>query len=111
MELLIVVVGAFLSRIFSFKENYLVKTIDDIPSGFPEAKVPSFDLAQELILDGFVIAVVSYSVSVSMALILAQRSNYEIDFNQELLAMVCYHSFSTSSTINKQHTILIRLVP
>lgn len=33
------------------------------------------------------ITMVSYTVSVSMALIFAQRMHYEIDFNQELLAL------------------------
>lgn len=41
----------------------------------------------ELLLSGFTIAMVSYTVSVSMALIFAKKSNYDIDFNQELLAM------------------------
>lgn len=42
---------------------------------------------QSLLLESFPIAMVSYAVSVSMALIFAQKENYEIDFNQELLAM------------------------
>lgn len=45
------------------------------------------NLAKELIVDGFVVSMVSYTVTVSMALIFAQQLNYEIDFNQELLAM------------------------
>lgn len=49
--------------------------------------MPNLDLAKEIAVDGFVVAMVSYTVSVSMALIFAQKLNYEIDFNQELLAM------------------------
>lgn len=49
-------------------------------------------------MDGFIIAMVSYTINVSMALTFAQRFNYEIDFNQELLAMgasnVCGSLFS-----------------
>lgn len=39
-----------------------------------------------VLLDGFTIAIVSYSVTLSMALIFAQKLNYEVDANQELLA-------------------------
>lgn len=41
----------------------------------------------DMLLNGFTIAMVSYTVSVSMALIFAKKLNYDIDFNQELLAM------------------------
>jgi MFS superfamily sulfate permease-like transporter len=41
-----------------------------------------------LIVDSFVTAIVSYVVSMSMALILAEGEDYVIDPNQELLALV-----------------------
>lgn len=50
-------------------------------------EVPNLELAQLLVLDGFIIAMVSYTVTMSMALIFAQKLNYEVDSNQELLAM------------------------
>lgn len=40
-----------------------------------------------MLVDAFTITMVSYTVSVSMALIFARKYNYEINFNQELLAM------------------------
>lgn len=60
--------------------------------------MPDLGLSKQLFMDGFIISMVSYTVSVSMALIFAQKLNYEIDFNQELLAMgasnVCGSFFS-----------------
>lgn len=41
----------------------------------------------DLVISGFTIAMVSYTVSVSMGLIFAKKLSYDIDFNQELLAM------------------------
>jgi len=41
-----------------------------------------------LIVDSFVTAIVSYVVSMSMALILAEGEDYVVDPNQELLALV-----------------------
>lgn len=88
IELTLVVVGTLLSNYLDLGATYSIRTIGNIPTGFPEPKAPDVNLAKELIIDGFVIAVVSYTVSVSMALIFAQKLNYEIEFNQELLAMV-----------------------
>lgn len=49
--------------------------------------MPDLDLSKHLIVDGFIIAVVSYTITVSIALTFAQKLNYEIDFNQEFLAL------------------------
>lgn len=49
--------------------------------------MPKSNLMADLLLNAFTIAMVSYSVSVSMALIFANKLKYDIDFNQELLAM------------------------
>lgn len=54
----------------------------------PEATAPQFSLISSLVLDAFSIAIVSYTITLSMGLIFAQKMDYEIDANQELLAMV-----------------------
>lgn len=88
IELIVVLVGTIISSFAFLEDKYSISTIGHIPTGFPEASMPSLNLAKELIVDGFIIAVVSYSTSVSMGLILAQKHDYEIQFNQEFLAMV-----------------------
>lgn len=88
IELTLVVAGTLISSALDLRGNYSIRTIGNIPTGFPDPTVPDLNLAKDLVVDGFVIAVVSYTVSVSMALIFAQKLNYEIGFNQELLAMV-----------------------
>lgn len=54
----------------------------------PVPALPAFGLIPYILVDSFVICMVAYSTTISMALIIAQKSNYEIDSNQELLAMV-----------------------
>lgn len=49
--------------------------------------MPDFSLLPSLIVDCFVITMVSYTISMSMALIFSQKLNYEVDANQELLAL------------------------
>lgn len=88
IELIIVVGGTLLSKYIGFESVYAIKTIGHIPTGFPIPTLPDLNILNNLLIDSFTIAMVSYTVSVSMALIFAQKLNYEIDFNQELLAMV-----------------------
>lgn len=90
IELIIIVGGTLLSKYLKMKEVWAVIPVGDIPVGLPQAIVPKFLLWKELLVDSFAIAFVSYSVTVSMALIFGQKLKYEINFNQELLAMVDY---------------------
>lgn len=87
IELIAIVTGTLISQYAYLPATYGVQAIGDIPTGFPSFDLPAFELMPRLLLDGFTVSMVSYTVSVSMALIFAQKFKYEIDFNQELLAM------------------------
>lgn len=87
IELMCVIGGTLISMALQLAPTYGVTPIGDIPTGFPAIQLPMFELLGELFVDAFTVAMVSYTVSVSMALIFAQKLNYEVDFNQELLAM------------------------
>ncbi|XP_058466255.1 solute carrier family 26 member 10-like [Malaya genurostris] len=95
IELMAVIGGTLISKYLNLSSQYAIKTIGHIPTGFPEPALPDFDLLRSLVLDSFTIAMVSYVVSVSMGLIFAQKQNYEIDFNQELLAMGASNVFGS----------------
>jgi solute carrier family 26, other len=88
IELIVVVGGTLISKYLRMHESWSIVLVGEIPVGLPDPVFPKFDMWKELVVDAFAIAFVSYSVSVSMALIFAQKLKYEIDFNQELLAMV-----------------------
>lgn len=88
IELIIIVGGTLLSKYMKMQEVWAIIPVGDIPVGLPPAVIPNFSLWKELLVDSLAIAFVSYSVTVSMALIFGQKLKYEIDFNQELLAMV-----------------------
>lgn len=92
MELVVIVLSIMLSKFCDIEANWNVFLVGSIPSGLPAPVIPKFDLWINLLPDAFAIAFVSYSVSVSLALLFAQKANYEIDFNQELLAMVSHQS-------------------
>lgn len=88
MELIIIVSSMLLSKYLDIEGRWSIKLVGEIPYGLPEPTMPRFTLWMELVTDAIAIVFVSFSVSVSLALVFAQKSNYEIDFNQELLAMV-----------------------
>lgn len=54
----------------------------------PVPAVPPFSLMANVALDALIIAEISYIITLSMGLIFAQKLNYEVNANQELLAMV-----------------------
>uniref|UniRef100_A0A182QUW9 STAS domain-containing protein n=1 Tax=Anopheles farauti TaxID=69004 RepID=A0A182QUW9_9DIPT len=87
IELIAVITGTLLSRYLYLGDKYNVKTIGNIPTGLPAPTLPDFSLMPSILLDSFPVAMVGYTVSVSMALIFAKKENYEIGFNQELFAM------------------------
>lgn len=87
IEFIVILIGTLLSQFVHLESRWNIKSIGHIPTGLPYPTAPHFGMWNQLIVDAFTIAMVSYTVSVSMALIFAQKYNYEIDFNQELLAM------------------------
>lgn len=64
----------------------------------PEPALPAFELIPHIFLDSFVITMVSYTITMSMALIFARKLMYEVDSNQELLALVstCHFAIAES---------------
>ncbi|GAB0097196.1 hypothetical protein DMENIID0001_128120 [Sergentomyia squamirostris] len=90
IELFAVVTGTLVSKYLNLAEDWNIKTIKDIPLGFPQVAAPRFSLLREVAVDSFIISIVSYTINVSMALIFAQKFQYKIRFNQELLAMVSF---------------------
>ncbi|KAF7988716.1 hypothetical protein HCN44_001289 [Aphidius gifuensis] len=87
IEMIVVLMGIFVSAQMDLSDIYNVKTIGLIPVGLPDPTMPDLSLLPSLIVDCFVITMVSYTISMSMALIFSQKLNYEVDANQELLAL------------------------
>ena len=79
IELIIVVGGILFSKYLQMELNWKIKPVGEIPVGLPDFTVPDFGLWRELLVDSIAIAFVSYSVTVSMALIFGQKFNYEIE--------------------------------
>ncbi|CAK1589990.1 unnamed protein product [Parnassius mnemosyne] len=95
IELLAIVIGTLVSRYASLKEQFGITLVGHIPTGLPEPEVPPVELFTSIALDAFTITMVTYTISMSMALIFASKEKYEIDANQELLAIGASNVFGS----------------
>ncbi|XP_055856122.1 solute carrier family 26 member 6-like [Episyrphus balteatus] len=86
-ELIAVVGGTLLSRYIDLNGNYGVNLVGDIPTGLPSFKFPPLELLPIVAVDSIAIAVVSYSIVMSMGLTFAKKHSYDVRPNQELFAM------------------------
>ncbi|KRT81144.1 hypothetical protein AMK59_5643, partial [Oryctes borbonicus] len=87
IELMAVLVGTGVCYGFDFNKKYGLGIVGDIPTGLPPPALPAFSLMPYIAVDSFVIAIVSYTITISMAFIFAQQAHYEVNANQELLAL------------------------
>ena len=91
MQVLLVVLGILVSSALDLHHNYNVPIIGPIPQGLPNATLPDFQLIPaypSLIWDSFLIAVVGFAFTLSMAKMIAKNFNYSLNGNQELFAEV-----------------------
>ncbi|XP_041972434.1 prestin isoform X2 [Aricia agestis] len=95
IELLAIVAGTLASQYAHLKDTYGISLVGNIPTGLPVPQVPPIELAPSIALDAFTITMVTYTISMSMALIFASKEKYEIDANQELLALGASNVFGS----------------
>ncbi|XP_066997153.2 prestin [Anabrus simplex] len=86
VELLAIIAGTLISMFCHLESDFKVATIGEIPTGLPYPSPPPFLLLPNVLMDGLVIAIVAFSVNMSMSSIFARKLNYSVDANQELLA-------------------------
>ncbi|KAL3878614.1 hypothetical protein ACJMK2_030948, partial [Sinanodonta woodiana] len=86
IELFVVVIGTVISYVWNFNKRFHVQIVGSIPTGMPTPSYPSFQHVDVYITEIFIIAIISFAQSVSLAALLAKRHNYSLDSNQELLA-------------------------
>ncbi|XP_068142789.1 LOW QUALITY PROTEIN: prestin [Drosophila tropicalis] len=86
-ELIAVVGGTLISKFCNMHQEFAVELVGVIPSGLPEPTLPRLDLVPKVAVDSIAIAIVTYSIIMSMGLTFAKKHGYEVRANQELFAM------------------------
>ncbi|XP_068023203.1 prestin isoform X1 [Melanerpes formicivorus] len=87
MEIIVVIIGTGVSAGMNLSESYRVDTVGTIPQGLRAPAVPEIQLIPAIFVDALAIAIVGFSMAVSMAKIFALKHGYTTDGNQELIAL------------------------
>ncbi|KAM3858855.1 prestin [Diretmus argenteus] len=86
-EIIVVMVSTGMSYGLHLSEDYSVDVVGKIPTGLLPPTVPDFSLLPNLVTDSFAIAIVGFSMGMSLAKIFALKHGYSVDGNQELIAL------------------------
>ncbi|XP_038009375.1 prestin isoform X2 [Motacilla alba alba] len=101
MEIIVVIIGTGVSAGMNLHESYKVDVVGNIPQGLRAPAVPEIQLIPAIFVDAVAIAIVGFSMAVSMAKIFALKHGYTIDGNQELIALgICNSVGSFFQTIS-----------
>lgn len=86
--LLVVVLSTLIVWYFGLNEGG-VKIVGDVPAGLPSLSIPALDwnAMQQLLPTAIAISMVGFMESISVAKAFARRNRYEINPNQELIAL------------------------
>uniref|UniRef100_A0A672L333 SLC26A/SulP transporter domain-containing protein n=1 Tax=Sinocyclocheilus grahami TaxID=75366 RepID=A0A672L333_SINGR len=107
-EIIVVIVSTGISYGMVMSENYGVEVVGKIPTGLLPPKIPDFSVFPGLFPDAFAIAVVGFSIAISLAKIFALKHGYSVDGNQELIALgLCnfmssfFHTFAVTASMSR----------
>uniref|UniRef100_A0AAY4EY63 STAS domain-containing protein n=1 Tax=Denticeps clupeoides TaxID=299321 RepID=A0AAY4EY63_9TELE len=105
---IIVIVSTGVSYGMSLFENYQVDIVGTIPSGLLLPAAPDFSVLPNLVTDSIAIAIVGFSMDISLAKIFALKYGYSVDGNQELIALgLCnfigsfFHTFAVTCSMSR----------
>uniref|UniRef100_A0AAY4EKZ0 STAS domain-containing protein n=1 Tax=Denticeps clupeoides TaxID=299321 RepID=A0AAY4EKZ0_9TELE len=110
VEILTVIIATGVAYASSLNSRFDIEIVGHIPAGFPRPRIPALHTLPEVAGDTVAITFVGYAVSVSLAMIYADKHGYSIQPNQELLAhgisntvsslFTCFPSSATLATTN-----------
>ncbi|XP_041933812.1 LOW QUALITY PROTEIN: prestin-like, partial [Alosa sapidissima] len=86
-EIIVVIMSTGISYGMSLFQNYQVAVVGKIPTGLLPPALPDHTLFSKVATDSVAIAIVSFSMGISLAKIFAMKHGYSVDGNQELIAL------------------------
>uniref|UniRef100_A0A3P8UEG2 Solute carrier family 26 member 9 n=1 Tax=Amphiprion percula TaxID=161767 RepID=A0A3P8UEG2_AMPPE len=89
MEIIIVVVATAISGPLHLPELYHMDIVGEIPLGFPAPILPTVSQWDDMLSTAFSLAIVGYVINLAMGRTLAAKHGYNVDPNQEMLALGC----------------------
>ncbi|XP_067383725.1 solute carrier family 26 member 10 isoform X2 [Channa argus] len=88
VEILTVIVATGVAYASSLDSKYNIEIVGHIPAGFPSPRMPALHTFPDIVGDTVAITFVGYAVSVSLAMIYADKHGYSIHPNQAVLACI-----------------------
>lgn len=105
--ILVVVVTGF-SAAFDFNGKFDIDILEYIPTGIPPPSMPPASLIGTVAVDGLVIAIIAFALTISIAKNYGKKHGYQTDPNQELLALgvdsiVCsmFQGFASAASFSR----------
>ncbi|XP_030077533.1 solute carrier family 26 member 9 [Microcaecilia unicolor] len=100
MEIIIVIVATAISGGLNMPEKYHMDVVGHIPLGFPAPVVPEVSKWSYMVGTAFSLAIVGYVINLAMGRTLGAKHGYNVDANQEMLALGCSNFFGSFFSIH-----------
>ncbi|XP_063300426.1 solute carrier family 26 member 9 [Pelobates fuscus] len=95
MEIIIVIIATAISGSLNLPEKYNMNIVGQIPLGFPAPTLPTVSQWGDMIGTAFSLAIVGYVINLAMGRTLGAKHGYDVDPNQEMLALGCSNFFGS----------------
>lgn len=94
-DLLVVILSTAISYGCNLSSSFGIVVMGKIPRGLPSPQVPRIDLFPTIIVDALVLAIMCFSISLSLGRIYGKRHKYHVRPNQELFAQGAANTFAS----------------
>uniref|UniRef100_G1RWZ6 Solute carrier family 26 member 9 n=1 Tax=Nomascus leucogenys TaxID=61853 RepID=G1RWZ6_NOMLE len=94
-EMIVVVVATAISGGYKMPKKYHMQIVGEIQRGFPTPVSPVVSQWKDMIGTAFSLAIVSYVINLAMGRTLANKHGYDVDSNQEMIALGCSNFFGS----------------
>ena len=86
IELIVVIISTVISYLANFKERFGMDIVDNVPTGIPAPGLPDMNSLSRVATDSFIIAILIFAITISLAKLTAKIHDITIDDSQELVA-------------------------
>uniref|UniRef100_A0A8C6R1M0 Solute carrier family 26, member 9 n=1 Tax=Nannospalax galili TaxID=1026970 RepID=A0A8C6R1M0_NANGA len=94
-EMIVVIVATAISGSFKMPQKYHMQIVGEIQHGFPTPVSPVVSQWKDMVGTAFSLAIVGYVINLAMGRTLASKHGYDVDSNQEMIALGCSNFFGS----------------
>ncbi|XP_036923031.1 solute carrier family 26 member 9 [Sturnira hondurensis] len=94
-EMIVVVVATAVSGGCKMPRKYHMQIVGEIQQGFPTPVLPMVSQWKDMAGTAFALAIVGYVINLAMGRTLASKHGYDVDSNQEMIALGCSNFFGS----------------